>query len=130
MVLNLKLWVGDYMKYKFLIKAALVMVLLIYASVAVSINAQANVRNVIGNSYETDKSYDFSKDNAIASDNALGKLNISGDINQTTTYNDVLAYGVNSGQITISYGYDGTLLDENGETHIIDDSQNDFVNIT
>lgn len=123
MVLNLKLWVGDYMKYKFLIKTAVVMVLLIYASVAVSINAQANVRNVIGNSYETDKSYDFSKDNAIASDNALGKLNISGDINQTTTYNDVLAYGVNSGQVNISYEYDGTLLDENGETHIIDDSQ-------
>lgn len=34
MVLNLKLWVGDYMKYKFLIKTAVVMVLLIYASVA------------------------------------------------------------------------------------------------
>lgn len=114
------------MKYNFFIKVALLTVLLIYTSVTLSINAQASVRSVTGNSYETDKSYDFAKDNVVTSNNTLGKLNVSGDINQTTTYNGVTAYGVNSGQISISYEYDSAWLDKNRETHIIGDSQKKF----
>lgn len=119
-----QLFVGT--ERNFFIKVALLTVLLIYTSVTLSINAQASVRSVTGNSYETDKSYDFAKDNVVTSNNTLGKLNVSGDINQTTTYNGVTAYGVNSGQISISYEYDSAWLDKNRETHIIDDSQKKF----
>ncbi len=85
--------------------------------------------------YETDKSYDYSNaesvDKMSFGKKALGTVTVSGNINATDTYKDkndkvYTAYGASSGQLSFSYNYDGSLLDENGDHYLVDDTSKKF----
>ncbi len=78
-------------------------------------------------SYETKSDYDFSGlapvSNMSYGKRAAGSLRIKGDFNADTGYNNVPAYGIEQGTLTVSYDYDGFLLDSNGDYYIESDER-------
>lgn len=86
-------------------------------------------------SYETEKDYDYSGldpvDKMSYGEKALGNFMVSGNINSKTKYKDVNgkeypAYGLNTGQLSFSYSYDGKLLDEDGPHYLLDDTKKKY----
>ena len=120
------------------IPIAIVFMLSLYTLPTAKLNAAFAASYVVpAVSYETDDDYDYTKTGPIETmtfgKKALGTLTVSGDINDETNYKDsngksFKAFGLNSGQLSFSYDYNGYLLEEDVEedSHYIEDDNRFF----
>lgn len=81
--------------------------------------------------FDNKSKYEISS-STMTSGTGLGKLYIKGNINEVKDYNGTIAYGVESGNVTFSYDYDGSLLNENSDYCLVNDNGNtiDSINLT
>lgn len=88
--------------------------------------ADSSTRDVPVKSYEYGKEQYLLESDYLVSTmsygkSSLGTFSVSGNINSDTYYNGYKAYGLNDGMLKFSYSYDGYLLDDDGEIHLVND---------
>ena len=73
-------------------------------------------------SYGNRGDYKLSDEKAIAIDERIASITVTGDINKTTDHNGISAYGVQSGNVSITMNYNGRWIDESGKKYLLSDS--------